>query len=94
MKDWTVVGLDESTGEVFAATARAESSYDAIGTVATEVHEQGWADDLIILGAYRGLSRFETPGDDNGKSAYAVDLRALSVENGDVWYNERNERKD
>lgn len=71
MKTFTVVGVYESDGQVFADLQKAPDAYAAMQLSA---RESTAGSDLCILGAYEGEAAFVTPGDDNGKSAYASDL--------------------
>jgi hypothetical protein len=72
MKDYTVIGVYENTGEAFADHVTAMDAYSAMTQVADG---PDCADDLCIIGAVLGHHVLDTPGDDNMATAYAPDLK-------------------
>jgi len=68
---WTVIGVYDSTGQVFVEYVDAETPEAAL----EEIRElTGASDDLLIVGVMSGRVEVLTPGGDNGSAAYAVDL--------------------
>jgi hypothetical protein len=69
---YTVIGIYESTGQVFSDYVEASDAYEAMRLVAyaTEVPE-----DLQILGAVQGGRLMHAACEDSGKAAFAIDLR-------------------
>lgn len=74
MKIFTVIGVYDNDGQVFAATVTDEDAHAAMRQVAAEA---GVADsDLQILGAIEGHHEIVPACEDSGKSAHASDLTA------------------
>jgi hypothetical protein len=72
MAKFTVIGLYEDSGQVFADYVKAENAYEAIRLVALK-----WEDapeDLQILGAIQGERHLYPACEDSGKAAFAIDL--------------------
>ena len=72
MTKFTVIGLYDSSGQVFADYVEAEDAYAAMRIVATNALTPG---DLQILGAVQGGRQLYAACEDSGKAAFAVDLR-------------------
>lgn len=70
---FTVFGVWEDDGLVFQKKVQACDEYRAMQCAANSVCGDG--SDLCILGAVHGHVTLFTPGCDNMKSAYAVDLK-------------------
>jgi hypothetical protein len=71
---WTVIGMDESTGQVFVDLVRADDAHMAMALAAASASEP---DSLVIVGAVEGDREVTAPGIDNGTTAFAVDLASL-----------------
>lgn len=73
MKTYTVIGIYDSTGQVYASSAEANDPFEAMRLVAHGVAEDD-RDDLQIICAVEGDLSVRCPCDDSGKTAYASDL--------------------
>lgn len=71
MPSYTVIGVYDSDGKVFADQVEAEDAWAAMRVSA--VASQG-SSDLQILGAVEGHATLTPACDDSGKAAYACDL--------------------
>lgn len=80
--NWTVLGMYEDNGIIYAHTVQAASAQDAMSAAAAEAVAEGNGDVLVIVGAVPGRNLIFTPGEDNYKAAYAVDLAELAEERG------------
>lgn len=71
MRNFTVLGLDESTGQAHRGIVWAKDAHDAMRRAALSAYNP---DSLCIIGAIEGAHTLYTPGEDNRASAYACDL--------------------
>jgi len=72
MTKFTVIGLYDSSGQIFADYVDADDAHEAMRIVANNALTPG---DLQILGAVQGGRHMYAACEDSGKAAYAVDLR-------------------
>lgn len=76
MKTYTVIGVYDSTGQVYATSTKAKDYHEAMANVANEVDEDD-RDDLQIVCAMIGELIITPPCEDSGKTAYCSDLCAI-----------------
>ena len=76
MKDYTVIGVYDDNGQVFAGGYKAASSLDAMIAAAKEAVENYNGGNLQILCAFEYAGAVDTPSD-VGTGSYACDLADL-----------------
>ena len=69
MTVFTVIGLYDDTGQVFADSVRAADPHEAMAIVARRRN-----DDAQIIAAVKGKHMVVPPCEDSGKSAWCCDL--------------------
>lgn len=74
MRSYTVIGVYDETGEVFAREYRGKDGHQAMRAAATIAASNGQGESLQILCAMPGAQIITPASDDSGKSAYACDL--------------------
>jgi hypothetical protein len=76
MQTFTVIGLDDETGQVVADHIEAADALSAMIAAAV-----GRLDaDVQIIGAIAGAHQIAVPSEDSGSASYASDLAALAEE--------------
>jgi hypothetical protein len=78
MKTYTVVGMYEEYGEIFAEQVIAEDAHSAIRLVAVAKNAAGA--DAEILGAIESAEQFVVACEDSGHAAHVCDLGGDGVE--------------
>ena len=71
MATFTVLGSYDDNGETFCETVTAEDAYTAMKHACRNSKNPN---ELCIIGVIQGEHELITPGCDNKKSAYALDL--------------------
>lgn len=76
MKDYTVIGVYDDNGQVFAGAYKAETSLDAMILAAQDAVRNDNGSNLQILCAMEFSGVVDCPSD-TGNSSYACDLAPL-----------------
>ena len=73
-KSFTVVGVYDDTGQVFADHVIARDAHEAMRLASRPAVAASAGTDLQIIGAIEGHHALTAPCEDAGKAAYASDL--------------------
>lgn len=79
MKNYTIIALDENSGESVRYVIHAATPYEAMALAAARAAEPSA---FVILGAIEGAHTLIRPGDDNNASVYASDLLDCEAAHG------------
>ena len=92
MKQYTVVGVNDSNSQTFCLHVEANDPHEAMSLVSVNVLK---ADaDYCVIGAIEGNVELVSPDEDSGKAAYASDLAGVGVPRNEPDYEYYEETSD